>query len=396
MAYAQRVGITTTTQTSSSTSVVVTIPAGVQDGDELRVAITAPNADTWTVPGGWTEELNHASGTNPRTRVWRRTASSEPASYTWTSSTSRPYVAVCFAMRGDPTTPVDVSGGQGTASSTSAVAPTVTTTVDECLLVVIFGATYGAGTSGTCTPPSGMTEWADVCTASGSAANRHLAVYFEEIATAGATGTRTGTLSTASANTGQVLAFRPVPASPSVERPRDAAKALRETARRAAHDRRLAARRFTSVQPAVGALLDGADHIADGTSVVTITSSGDATVTPASGVTADATSPVLIGASGTLLVDRLADAISPVLIGAAGDLLVNRLADATSVVVVLAAGAATVSPAPGTVTADGTSVVVVLSSGAGTVTAWVPTLGAGWKVAMRGGYRWLPVIRDLT
>jgi hypothetical protein len=70
------------------------------------------------------------------------------------------------------------------------------------------------------------------------------------------------------------------------------------------------------------------------------------------GITVNATSPVLIAASGPLLVDRLADAVSPVLIGAAGELLAGRLADATSV-------------------------VVIRSGGLATGTAWVPSTGAG-------------------
>ena len=70
----------------SNTSVSVSKPTGVVDGD-VMVATVAFAGGTLTAPAGWTQVLEQA-GTGVTLRVYRRTASSEGSSYTWSLSTA--------------------------------------------------------------------------------------------------------------------------------------------------------------------------------------------------------------------------------------------------------------------------------------------------------------------
>ena len=78
-------GIRATSHTFASGSSTTTIgkPTGTTDGDELITITTGPSAPT-SVPSGWHQECNDV--TNFFVGVYSKTASSEPANYTWTYS----------------------------------------------------------------------------------------------------------------------------------------------------------------------------------------------------------------------------------------------------------------------------------------------------------------------
>lgn len=81
-------------------SAVVTKPAGVVDGDLILVFVSVGNTAAITAPAGWVEQpLTVHTGTSIQCRLYKKTASGEPASWTWTF-TSAAYVAICWAGRG--------------------------------------------------------------------------------------------------------------------------------------------------------------------------------------------------------------------------------------------------------------------------------------------------------
>jgi hypothetical protein len=86
---------------AQGTSAVVTKPVGVVDGDQLLVFVSIGHTGTITAPAGWVEQSlgTNTVGTTLQCRLYKKTASSEPASWTWTF-TSAAYVTTCWAGRG--------------------------------------------------------------------------------------------------------------------------------------------------------------------------------------------------------------------------------------------------------------------------------------------------------
>lgn len=168
---------------SPVSSVVVTKPAGTVDGDYILVSLGW--MATVNVLSGWTMVRDIGDGWV----VMGKIASSEGASWTFTTSGSGRCAWGAIAFSGvDQTTPVNVSGGTLDTSGTSCVAPSITTTLANTMLV----ASFGVEASATFTPPGSMTEQVDV---GGSA--RSLSLCYEAFSTTGATGTRTATASSA-------------------------------------------------------------------------------------------------------------------------------------------------------------------------------------------------------
>jgi hypothetical protein len=192
------------TAQSSGTTLTLTAPEDVEIGDLLLAAVQVAGGTgiTITPPSGWDLVLRTDQTTTQSLAVYRHryTAESE-ASWGWTL-TSAAAVGVLVALGGvDHVSPVDVSGGQANASSTSAVAPSVTTTRTNAQLVALFAAATGAVAA---TPPSGMTERVDT-----AGAALALSVAEARQGTLGASGTKTATLSSAAANIGMLVALCP-------------------------------------------------------------------------------------------------------------------------------------------------------------------------------------------
>lgn len=198
------VGNTATGFTSNGTTVVVNKPSGVVDND-LLIAVIGHDTNTTpsvTPPAGWTAIRNDVdSGTNGGIWSYYKVAASEGASYTFTAGSSGRLVGHILQITGfDATTPIDASNGQVNSAATSVVAPSVTTLVDNTLLLFL-GAINATATF---TPPSGMTEITDSNTT-----NMAVETASGTVATAGSTGTRTATASTSAVNYAQLVAIRP-------------------------------------------------------------------------------------------------------------------------------------------------------------------------------------------
>ena len=178
---------------STPTSVTCSKPTGTVD-DGIMVATLfqgrySPVANAPTPPSGWAQIstytiVNDVSSFYARCSVWWKRAASEGSSYTWTMGADSPSTQVVIASysgciaSGDP---VDVASANSSTVTGTVTATSVTTTVANTKL--LFTGHNWDG-DGTLTPPTGMTERFDGL------------VYLadQDIASAGATGNRTLTL----------------------------------------------------------------------------------------------------------------------------------------------------------------------------------------------------------
>jgi MSHA biogenesis protein MshQ len=144
-----------------------------------------------------------------RLSTFRRFATaSEPASYAFTFTKSSTATAAGIVVyRGvNPTTPIDVHGGQVTTKAgTKATAPSVNVTVAGARLISVFGSASDAAA----TAQTGMTERYDRL----SVGSSKVAVTADDqtLAAPGATGVRTATLDKSTTGVGQDIAVRPAP-----------------------------------------------------------------------------------------------------------------------------------------------------------------------------------------
>lgn len=196
----------TVATSGGTTSLACSAPAGLADGDVLVAGVIVGHPATVTEPSGWSLVYSSGGiGTGPPDRqvlVYTKVAASEPGSWTWTISTTTGAVIEVVALTGrDPTAVPDDEAGQVNASSSSVTAPSITTTVDACDLVGIFG----ADGSRTFTAPGGMTEREDAI-----GGGRALSLCTEVLGAAGSTGTRVATASGADENVGWIGAFAPL------------------------------------------------------------------------------------------------------------------------------------------------------------------------------------------
>jgi hypothetical protein len=147
-----------------ATTITLNAPAGVAQGDLLVAQVTARHTAAPTAPAGWQLVANQAAGSGASAVIqsifWKAAGGAEPASYTWTWSTSIRASGGILAYSGvDATNPIDAASG-GSGSSNLPMAPSVTTTANDAVLVAFFGMNPTVAT--TFTEPAGMTERYDV------------------------------------------------------------------------------------------------------------------------------------------------------------------------------------------------------------------------------------------
>jgi len=188
---------------STTTTLTCNKPAGVVSGDVLVAIIgyylpTAPI----TPPSGWTLGDSNANGNNAGIWYYKVAGGSEPSTYAWTfNSADESHVIVAAYSGIDNVSPIDAQSETNGVGTGGITVPGITMT-GAGTLVYMAGSNSGYVISVPCTPPSGMTERADVKGASYGAA--YLAD--QEIAAAGATGDKTMT-ATSGTNTGAYGAF---------------------------------------------------------------------------------------------------------------------------------------------------------------------------------------------
>lgn len=203
MAIAER-GTATQASALSGADLTINVPTGVQDGD-VMIAFLRCGTAALTMPAltGWTSlDIFNTAGQNPSGRSYFRIASSEPASYTWaTSSLTVATAGSIIAYSGtDATTPINQHGAFNRQASNSApAANSITSTVDGCKILYIVGS---PGSMGTFTPPAGYTNESP-----GTISTIFLADIDQ--ASQGATGTATATITSAAATIAQLVALAP-------------------------------------------------------------------------------------------------------------------------------------------------------------------------------------------
>jgi hypothetical protein len=144
----------------TASSLVVNVPAGTQDGDfMITVGHKNPTTSaTITTPSGWSVFEGPDANSGITCFAYIRTASSEPASYTWTQTGATPsaiYGVGTFSFRG-----YDPSNIIGTAAVSTAYTTAQTTTApslspDQRSMIFTY---RGSSWSGTTEPTMSTTN----------------------------------------------------------------------------------------------------------------------------------------------------------------------------------------------------------------------------------------------
>lgn len=195
-------------------------PSGIVAGSLCVAHITLNGASTtpaFATPGTWNkaqESIGATGGNKPGTAVFWRIMDGTETTVTFTATpnaTTSGMVGKVLRITGhDPVTPINTSSttAADTALASSYVLNGVTTTVDDCLVLSLTGSM--AASVRTVTPPITVSEIYDFGADPGDAASQAGAT--ETRATAGATGTRTFTISANAFNAGVAIAIAPEPA----------------------------------------------------------------------------------------------------------------------------------------------------------------------------------------
>ena len=207
--------VASTVSAGNSTRLRLTVPAGAAVGDVLLVKAGVRRQTSSggvfygcaTLPAvtGWTRLRCDEDGSDHAQAVyWKYAVAGDPGKrYTWNfGSANANYAGGMSVYRGaDPVSPIDAHAGRVTTYATTvasgsnltAIAPSVTTTVDGDLIVALYGANFTNAGGGSVTPPVAMTERYERASGGGSrgvlveAADRILAA-------AGVSGDRNATI----------------------------------------------------------------------------------------------------------------------------------------------------------------------------------------------------------
>ncbi|HEY9098404.1 MAG TPA: DUF6701 domain-containing protein [Thiobacillus sp.] len=195
--------------TVSAGSITLSFPAGLAVDDVLIAQVAVRGNRTISTPAGWTLIRRTNSSTEMTQAVfWRRSVTANPASSTWSFSTSDRAAGAIVAYRGvDSVAPINASSESANGSSASVIASSVTPTVAGTKLVGLFALAHG---NATFTAPTGMAEQMETNTAAGP--NGAAIELADESYTGGtaATGSRVATASTAASSVAHLLALRPL------------------------------------------------------------------------------------------------------------------------------------------------------------------------------------------
>lgn len=210
------------TEGGGTTAITYSPPSGIQTGDLLLLVLETAN-DTVTAPGAWLDVPSSPQGTGT---AGGAAATRLKIMYRWVDGTTITYIVSdpgnhqaggIVAFRGvDPTNPFNANAGSVKASaSTSITFPSVTTTVNNCWVLLAEAHALPDSNTNNQTSNQAMaslgtiTELLDYNTASGNGGGFSIAYGVK--ATAGSTGTGSGTHSTSTVNGVITLALAPAP-----------------------------------------------------------------------------------------------------------------------------------------------------------------------------------------
>ncbi len=182
---------------ASGTSIAITYPTGVQAGDLLVAAIGNVSTSSALVqPAGWTLLDNPAGAIASMYKIADGTETSGSVTWSWTGASVS--CGLMVLVRGVSRSPIDTSGAQANASSTSLTAPTITPRWAACLLLNF----YVDNGANTITVPAQQSF-----SGATSGNTRSITAGWEPLNSNAATGTRVAT-ATAAVNYGFALAIR--------------------------------------------------------------------------------------------------------------------------------------------------------------------------------------------
>lgn len=206
---------TVASSTVPVTSIAVDKPAGTVAGDVLvaRIAMYDAATVTLTPPGGWSIEQTTASSALLKSWVLVHVVgSSEPASYTFTASSSKRSIGSVSAFSGaDPLHPVDSAAGKVNGNSATFTSPAISSTSGNDVFVW-FGTQVAVGTAcpgSSVTPPAGFTEHSDTCVAGAYLLAETASQQIGAASAQPANGSWAGSSGQAATNITQILALRP-------------------------------------------------------------------------------------------------------------------------------------------------------------------------------------------
>ena len=190
---------------SGATSLLLTKPTGTVENDILLFCINKENQNAFTWPSGFVQKQEvkaDPGGTENHLAVaWKRAGGAEPSDYTasWTGSAWRNGILIAVSgaiTTGDPHDPATASTFNDATSGTTLTLASITTTVVDVLIIGV-----GGNRNDRTFTSSDLTERADIRTVwTGDVAQ----------AVAGASGTKTVTLSSADINRmGILLGLKP-------------------------------------------------------------------------------------------------------------------------------------------------------------------------------------------
>lgn len=183
----------TTQNTSGGNTLVINKPTGTQDGDLMIAFMSSSSTDsTWTGATGWTEVIDQ--GSTPNLRIAYKIASSEGSSYTFTLSSNSTLSGSILTYR---TTSYDAIGSITTGAN-PLIVTSVSASTTNCMLL---GFVTRSTASLTITAPGSMTT--RVTDNDGTSPSYCIAE--EQLTSSGASGTRTFSGLSGSANTAGIL-----------------------------------------------------------------------------------------------------------------------------------------------------------------------------------------------
>ena len=190
-------------------TLLVNKPAGVLVTNLMvaEVVINGGAAPTITAPAGWALVSRTSTTSLSQAIYYKFATTAEPASYTWSFSANQRIDIGITAYKGvDISSPINANASQVNASSVNVIAPSVTPTVPNTMLLGFFA--VAARTR--FTPPGSMTERFDLQTGT-SAGNPAVTACGDDAvqAAAAATGTRTAVAAAAGLSIGSLVALRP-------------------------------------------------------------------------------------------------------------------------------------------------------------------------------------------
>lgn len=124
------------TSTASGAAFTVAAPAGESSGDVLIAALQGNGPGAVTAPSGWTLIGSASAGGDVTVTYYKVAGSSEPSSYSWSSSVSMSGSIAILDYTGiDPTAPLNAWAGN--SGSGTAVAPAVATTTSTVSVILV-------------------------------------------------------------------------------------------------------------------------------------------------------------------------------------------------------------------------------------------------------------------